>query len=325
MKKVFVLLSSVILLSFVLTACGSQATPAATVAPQVVTVVVTQAPAATPTSVPPTVVPTLVATVDPSTLVQKGKLEICSDFPYPPMEFYDDNGNPEGSDVEIGNEIATRMGLQVQWVNTVFDTIIEALQSPKCDLIISDMNITADRNKQISFIKYFQAGQSMLAAKGNPQNINSLTDLCGKSAAAESGTTEVDYLQGTGDYATSGGVTQDCTKAGKQPVNVVVAQKDSDALQQLQSGKVAVYFADSPVTAYYVVQHPDQFQLVGQVVGLAPVGIGLSCGGATDCTNAPLMPFGQAVQTALKSMMSDGTYQKILDKWQLSSGVVTLP
>ena len=82
--------------------------------------------------------------------------------------------------MEIGNEIAARLGLQTQWVNTVFDTIIEALKSPKCDLIISDMNITADRNKQISFIEYFQAGQSMLAAKGNPQNINSLTDLCGQ-------------------------------------------------------------------------------------------------------------------------------------------------
>ena len=324
MKKVFVLLSSVVLLSLVLTACGPQATPAPS-APQVVTVVVTQAPAATATSVAPTAAPTPVATIDPTTLVQKGKLEICADFPYPPMEFYDDNGNPEGSDVEIGNEIATRLGLQAQWVNTVFDTIIEALQSPKCDLIISDMNITADRNKQISFIKYFQAGQSMLAAKGNPQNINSMTDLCGKSVAVESGTTEADYLQGTGDYATSGGVTQDCTKAGKPAPNVVIAQKDSDALQQLQSGKVAVYFADSPVTAYYVVTQPDQFQLVGQVVGLTPVGIGLSCGSATDCTNVPLTPLGQAVETALKSMMADGTYQKILDKWQLSSGAVTLP
>jgi polar amino acid transport system substrate-binding protein len=297
MKKVFVLLSSVVLLSLVLTACGSQATPTTA----------------------------SVAKVDPSLLVQPGKLEICSDIPYPPMEFYDSNGNPEGSDVEIGNEIANRLGLQPVWINTVFDTIVEALKAPKCDLTLSDMNITPDRNKQISFIEYFQAGQSMLAAKGNPKNINAMMDLCGQSVAAESGTTEVDYLNGTGDYATSGGVTQDCTKAGKPAPNVVIAQKDSDALQQLQSGKVVAYFTDSPVAAYYVVLHPDQFQLVGQVVGLAPVGIGLSCGSATDCTNAPLTPLGQAVETALKSMMADGTYKKILDKWQLSSGAVTLP
>ena len=182
------------------------------------------------------------------------------------------------------------MGLKVQYVNSVFDTIIAAVTSGKCDIIISAQNITTDRSKQISQIPYFEAGQSMVAAKGNPQNINTTTDLCGKSAAAESGTTEADYLQGTGDYAGKG-LTQACTAAGKQPINVVVTQKDTDALQQLQSGKVAVYFADSPVAAYYTVQHPDQFQVVGQVLEPIAEGIGVPCG-QTDCTNAPLSPVG---------------------------------
>jgi len=236
------------------------------------------------------------------------------------MEFFDQNGNPTGSDIEMGTEIANRLGLQVQIVNSVFDTIIAAVTSGKCDIIISDQNITAERQKQVSMIPYFQAGQSMLAAKGNPMNINTPTDLCGQSVAAESGTTEVDYLQGTGDYKGKG-LPADCAAAGKKAPTVVVTQKDTDALQQLQASKVAVYFADTPVAAYYVVQHPDQFQLVGQVVDPAMVGISVPCGQA-DCTNAPLTPLGQAVQTALKSMMADGTYAKILDKWNLSSGAI---
>jgi polar amino acid transport system substrate-binding protein len=87
---------------------------------------------------------------------------------------------------------------------------------------------------------------------------------------------------------------------------------------------VAIYFADSPVAAYYTVQHPDQFQLVGQVLELALEGISVPCGQA-DCTGAPLSSLGQAVQTALKSMMADGTYLKILKKWNLESGAVTSP
>jgi len=78
-------------------------------------------------------------------------------------------------------KIANRVGLKVQYVNSVFDTIIAAVTSGKCDIIISAMNITADRSKQISQIPYFEAGQSMVAAKGNPQNINTTLDLCGKS------------------------------------------------------------------------------------------------------------------------------------------------
>lgn len=256
-------------------------------------------------------------------LAIKGHLLICSDIPYPPQEFYDANGNPQGLDVDIGNEIGKRLGLQVQWVNSVFDTIIAAVTSGKCDIIISAQNITPDRNKQVSMIPYFQAGQSFVALKGNPDNINGPMDLCGKSAAAESGTTEADYLQGTGQYQDKG-LTQQCTTAGKQPINVVVTQKDSDALQQLQSGKVVIYSADSPVAAYYTVQHPDQFQVVGQIIQPIPEGISVPCG-QTDCTNAPLTPIGQAVHDTLKAMMADGTYLKILQKWNLADGAVTLP
>jgi len=54
-------------------------------------------------------------------------------------------------------------------------------------------------------------------------------------------------------------------------------------------------------------------------------GIGVACGGAADCTNAPLTPLGQAVQTALKSMMADGSYAKILDKYGAKGSAVTLP
>ena len=254
-------------------------------------------------------------------LAQKGHLLICTDFPYPPQEFFDDSGNPQGLDVEIGNEIAKRLSLKVQYVNSVFDTIIAAVTSGKCDIIISAQNITTDRSKQISQIPYFEAGQSMVAAKGNPQNINTTMDLCGKSAAAESGTTEADYLAGTGDYAGGKGLTQACTAAGKQAINVVVTQKDTDALQQLQSGKVAVYFADSPVAAYYTVQHPDQFTVVGQILEPIAEGIGVPCG-QSDCTNAPLSTLGQAVQTALKNMKTDGTYLKILTKFNLQSSAV---
>jgi len=224
----------------------------------------------------------------------------------------------------MATEISNRLGLQVQIVNSVFDTIIAAVTSGKCDIIVSDMNVTTDRSKQISFIPYLKIGQSMLVAKGNPKNINVPTDLCGQSVAAESGTTEVDYLQGTGDYKGKG-LAADCKTAGKPEVTVVVTQKDSDALQQLQAGKVVAYFADTPVAGQYAAKNPDQFQLVGQAIDPLPVGIGVPCGGASDCTNVALTPLGQAVQTALKSMMADGTYAKILDKYGAKDSAVTLP
>jgi polar amino acid transport system substrate-binding protein len=278
----------------------------------------TAAPTAVPTAAP--VVPTPVAQISPDLLAQKTHLLICTDFPYPPQEFFDENGNPQGLDVDMGTEIAARLGLKPQFVNSVFDTIIAAVTSGKCDIIISAQNITADRQKQVSMIPYFKAGQSFVVAKGNPDKISGPMDLCGKAAAAESGTTEADHLQGTGDYKDNG-IVQQCEKAGQKAPDVVVTQKDSDALQQLQANKVAAYFTDSPVAAYYTVQHPDLFEVAGDALDAVAEGISVPCGQA-DCTGATLSPVGQAVDAALKSMMADGAYQKILQKWNLVSGSV---
>ncbi|HMD87774.1 MAG TPA: ABC transporter substrate-binding protein [Anaerolineaceae bacterium] len=335
--KGFRLFGFFVVFALLAASCSPAATPTAAPAAPATSAPAAPQPTSMPTAVPPTVAPTQapptavpatptmaaptpVATIDPASLAQKGRLLICTDFPYPPQEFYDDNGNPQGLDVEIGTEIATRLGLQAVFVNSVFNTIFAAVTSGKCDVVISATNITSDRQKQVSQIPYFNAGQSFLVLKGNPSNINATTDLCGQSVAAESGTTEADYLQGTGDYAGKG-LTQACTAAGKKPITTVVTQKDSDALQQLQANKVVAYFTDSPVAAYYTVQHPDLFQLTGTVLNATLEGIGVPCG-AADCTKAPLSPVGQAVQTALKSMMTDGTYLKILTKWNLANSAV---
>jgi len=313
MRKVMVLPTLLIVVGLVLAACAPAAVPTAP-PPVEQTVVVTSVVTAEPTSAP--AMPTAVSTFDQSTLVQKGKLSVCSDLPYPPFESYDDQGNPVGVDMDMGTELATRLGLQFQAVNTVFDSIIAAVTGGKCDIIMSDMNVTPDRNKQISFITYLQVGQSILVAKGNPQNITGPSDLCGQSVAAESGTTEVEYLNTT--------LAADCAKAGKPKANVVVTQKDSDALQQLQAGKVVSYFADTPVAAGYALKNADQFELVGDPIAPAPVGIGVPCG-AADCTSAPLTPLGEAVKAALQSMMADGAYAKILDKYGLKDIAVSAP
>jgi ABC-type amino acid transport/signal transduction systems, periplasmic component/domain len=241
------------------------------------------------------------------------KLVICSDIPYPPQEFFDANANPVGSDIEIGQEIAKRLGVTPVIQNSVFDTIIAAVTAGKCDIIISAQNITTDRIKQVDMIPYFQAGQSFVVATGNPAGIKVQDDLCGKKIGAETGTTEVDYLQGTGDYKGQG-LSAACQKKSLPVINVKSFGKDSDALLALQSGQVDAYFADSPVAGYYTVQHPDQFALSGLTLGVALEGI------SVPQSNTGLR---DAVQQALVAMINDGTYLNILKKYGDDSGAIT--
>lgn len=253
-----------------------------------------------------------VAVVPDDQLAFAGKLVVCIDIPYPPQEFFDENGNPTGADPDIATEIAKRLGLQIQIENSVFDTIIAAVTSGKCDIIISAQNLTAERLQQVNMIPYFKAGQAFVVAKGNPEGIHEPLDLCGKSVAAEQGTTEVDYVRGDGDYKGKG-LNKQCTDAGKPEVDMQEFQKDSDALLALTSGQVVAYFADSPVAGYYTVQQPDQFELSGVTVEIANEGI-----------SVPKDKSGLAdgVLAALKSMAEDGTYVEILKKYGLEDGAV---
>jgi polar amino acid transport system substrate-binding protein len=289
-------------------ACSS---PAASTAPSTA---VTAVPTVAPSTAPESVAPSAAAiTVPAGQLIFAGKLVICSDIPYPPQEFFDDQGNPTGSDIDIGTEIAARLGLEAQVENAVFDTIIAAVTGGKCDIIISAQNITADRLKQVDMIPFFQAGQSFVVANGNPKAINTTDDLCGKTIGAESGTTEADYINGTSDYKGQG-LSKACTDKGKTAIDLKLFEKDSDALLALSAGQVDAYFADSPVAGYYTVQKPDQFALSG-VPPLQTAKEGISV--AKDKTG-----LRDAVKAALLSMINDGTYGTILKKYGVESGAI---
>lgn len=303
--------------ALVAAACSGGASPTPTPPPSTAASpsAAASASAAPPSSAPsPSPSPSVVATVPADQLIFPGKLVVCSDIPYPPQVFFDEQGNPTGADIELARELATRLGLTLQVENSVFDTIIPALVAGKCDIIVSEQNITADRLKQVNMIPYYQAGQAFVVAKGNPAGIKTTDDLCGKSIAAETGTTEVDYLNGTGDYK-GDGLSKACTDKGKAAIKVKEFQKDSDALLALQSGQVDAYFADSPVAGYYTVQHPDQFEL-SPIPPLEPALEGIS----VVKTKTGLQ---DAVKAALISMMQDGTYLQILKKYGIESGAIT--
>ncbi len=254
-----------------------------------------------------------VATVPTDQLNVPGSLFACIDIPYPPQEAFSDSGEPIGSDVDLGREIATRLGLKFTVENTVFPVIIPALLGNKCDIIISAQNINADRLKQVDMIPYFKAGQAVVVAKGNPKGIKTKDDLCGTTVAVQNGTTELDFLQGTSDYK-GAGLSAACVKAGKQAINIKTFDKDSDALLALQAGTADSYFADSPAAGYAVNNHATQFELSGITLEQAIEGISVAK------TKTKLR---DAVKAALLSMIADGKYAAILQTWGLKSGGIT--
>jgi polar amino acid transport system substrate-binding protein len=235
----------------------------------------------------------------PSSITSAKQLLFCSDISYPPEEFY--NGTtPVGSDIEIGAAIAAQMGVKASFQNTGFDGIIPALLSKKCDAVISGMNDTPARRKQVDFTDYLSVGQSFMVKKGNPEKITTIAGNAGKTVSVEVGTTNADFLIAQSKIL---------VKAGKKPITVKTFPKDTDAANALATGKVDAYFGDAPVVAYYVGKAPTQFEFGGKAVNPVAVGIATRKGDA-------LTP---AMKKAVAALYANGTMKKILAKWKMSS------
>jgi polar amino acid transport system substrate-binding protein len=258
--------------------------------------------------------PSTVATVPDDELILAGSLFVCIDVPYPPQEAFAPDGTIIGSDPDIAAEIAKRLGLEPHFVNTVFTVIIPALDGGKCDVIVSAQNINPDRLGQVDMIPYFKAGQSFVVAKGNPKGITGKDNICGTTVAVQNGTTELDFLQGTGDYV-GAGLSDACVTAGKAAITIKQFDKDNDALLALQAGTADTYFADSPAAGYAVANHASQFDLSGVTLEEAIEGISV----AKNHTH-----LRDAVKAALLSMMSDGKYADILKTWGVEENGITV-
>jgi polar amino acid transport system substrate-binding protein len=294
--------------AIVVGACSAAATP--TPAP-------TAAPTPTPVaSVAESVAPTATPiTVPADQLIKAGTLTVCSDTSYPPQEYLDDNNKAIGSDIDLITAIAAKLGLKVEVKTTNFDTIIPALTGGTCDVIVSAQTITDERKVQVDMIPYFAAGQSFVVVKGNPQNIKSEDDLCGKTIAAQSGTIEADHVTGGGSgYDKTTGLSPKCVAAGKSPITLKTYTKDTDSLQALQSGIVAAHFTDEPVAGYEVVKGNGAFEL-------APFSLEKGSEGISVAKNHAGLR--DAIKATLVAMINDGSYLEVLKKWGVESGAVT--
>src|SRR5439155_2962089 len=184
----------------------------------------------------------------PPKLVAPGTLTVGSDVGYPPQEYMDAGGNAVGLDIDIVDEIASRLGLSLKVTNFKFDDIIPALNAGQFDIVISAMTVTDERSKVVDFVPYFDAGQAVLVPKGNPKGIKTLDDLSGKNAAVQQGTTEETSLKDLNDKL---------GKEGKAKVNILTYPSDTDAVDQLRVGRADAALDDSPVAAYYAKLNPN--------------------------------------------------------------------
>jgi polar amino acid transport system substrate-binding protein len=245
------------------------------------------------------------AALVPADIKSDGKILVGQDQSYPPNEFVDESGKAAGFDVDLGNAIGQKLGLQMEFQNAAFDGIITGLAANKYELAMSSFSINADRLHTVDMISYYKAGTSLGVLKGNPDKLT-VDNLCGKNIAVQKGTTQVQDLQTRSDT---------CTASREPAITLTQFQAQTDVNLALTAKRVQGELADSPVVDYAVKQTNGQLEVVGEPYDSAPYGIVVKKNSGD---------YGKAVQGAVQALIDDGTYKKILDKWGLSpAGAVT--
>jgi polar amino acid transport system substrate-binding protein len=250
--------------------------------------------------------PAIVSQV-PADIKSSGSLSVAADATYAPDEFIASDGKTViGMDADLAKAIAQTMGLTANVQNIPFDSIIPGLAAGKYDLGMSSFTDTKDREKTVDFVTYATAGSSFFVLADGGPAIASLDDLCGHKVGAEKGTTQAD--DATAQDAT-------CKSAGKPGVTVSVFPDENGVNLALSSGRVDVAMADTPPAEYAVKQSDGKFKISGNSYGNAPYGIAMAKDSGLQ----------QPVLAAVKALMADGTYTKIMDYWGVTDDAINNP
>ena len=217
--------------------------------------------------------------------IKPGTLVVGSDIPYPPFE----SGRApdyDGFDIDLTNEIATRLELEVEIKDTPFDTIFRDLAQGKFDMVASATTTTPEREKTVDFSDpYYNAEQSILVEEGS--DIKTVEDLEGKTIGVQKGTTGEAYAKENANadlrsYA-----------EGDDAINALIAGQVEAVLQDLPVNQDAVDTKEGLAIAT-TIPTKEEYGLVFQEDADA---------------------LREAVNEILAELKEDGTYAEIYREW----------
>jgi polar amino acid transport system substrate-binding protein len=223
--------------------------------------------------------------------LNEGVLQVGSCLDYKPFEFVK-GGDEMGFDVDLAEEIASRLGLEVQWVTANFDTIFAAVDAGQFDMVAAASTITEERLQTVDFSDpYFNARQGFTVNTDATPDLASVDDLQeGDVVGVQKGTTGKDWADE--NLATRG-------------IEVKAFDGAPEAFSDLEAGNILG-----------VVN--DEGSSIAEVEGR----IGLEVVEAIDTDEHYGFAFSKdnpelttAVNGALAEIIADGTYAEIFTEW----------
>lgn len=216
---------------------------------------------------------------------------------YPPFEYIDTNGKIVGFDIDLGEKIAAKLGKKLVIKDMEFDGEILSLKQGKIDLILSGMNITPSREKEILMVPYHgdtATSLSLIFWKTIPEGVNSIEDLMkikDPTVTVGSGTIPESYMT---NYPSIQSKSFEGALA---------------CLMDVKYGKSVANLVETDVAEYLQSQHPEIKVLnvpLLQKTNIAGFGIGI------NKNNQVLF---EQIKRVIQELKASGELKHLEDKW----------
>lgn len=219
---------------------------------------------------------------------EEGTLVIGTEGTYPPFTFHDASGELTGFDVEIAREVADRLGVEAEFLETQWDAMFAGLDASRFDMVANQVGINPERQESYEFSDPYITSTAVLVVAEDDTEIQSFEDLEGKLSAQSL----------TSNYA------ETATSFGAELEGV---EGFNQAIELLNSGRVDATVNDNLTVLDFLKQRPDaQVKVVDESEDAAQSGLLFrqDSGAIVD-----------EVNQALADMIEDGTYDEISEKW----------
>lgn len=243
-------------------------------------------------------------------ILAAGVIKVSTDPNYAPQSFIADNGELDGFDVNVAQEVAKRLGVKIEFVTPEWDMITGGKWGKRWDLSIGSMTPTAERKKVLMFTKAYYYTPAQFAVHTKNTSIKSLKDLEGKKIGTCSECTYDRWLNKDlvlldqevkfGDW-----------KAGK----IVTYKTDADAIQDLVLGDGVRLHAilSAKATLYEAIKSGCGGGCPMKMIGDPVFYDALSF--AIDKSRTPSDKYLAKLEEILASMHADGALSKLSVKW----------
>lgn len=223
-------------------------------------------------------------------------LKVATEAAYPPFRYMDQDKHMVGFEIDLLKEVASRIGADVEIKDMPFDRLVDAVEEKKVDAAIGAITITEERSKKVAFSDsyYKLSGYSLLVIKGNPP-VRNEEELAGRIVAAKRGS------------------TSEARAKTLHPKKIVSMDHYSDIFKAVESGEVDVGITGDQA-AVYELEHGGSGRLV--LSGTIPADDHFAI--ALSKENPGLR---EEINQALKSIMDDGTYDRLTNKWFFARAV----